>query len=227
MNKIKILIVEDEVIVALDIKNEVLDLGYAVTATAKNYTQALSSVQSNMPDLILMDISLRNSKDGIETAIAILKIKKIPIIYLTAYCDDEMIQRASTTNPVGYLSKPFNPDNLRVILTLACSKLNINEYVDNELLNIGLEYYVDMKNQYVYKNNEILKFSRKEFQLLKLLILAKGTIISFKQLEYEIWSDSPVSDNSLRNLVHRLRTKFDHELIENIHGLGFRLTLPL
>ena len=77
----KILIVEDESIVALDIKSAVLRLGFQVSDTVTNYFDAITSVKANEPDIVLMDINLKNSKDGIETATDIKRIKNIPIVY--------------------------------------------------------------------------------------------------------------------------------------------------
>lgn len=229
MSSITILIVEDEVIVALDIKNEVETLGYVVTDVVTNYKDALKSVQDCKPDLILMDINLKNSKNGIETAKSILKIQEISIIYLTAYSDDDTIQSTFITNPIGYITKPFNSDDLRIALKLATVKMNTNKTninIDKNWKPIGLDYYIDLVNDYVYYKDVLIKFSSKEMQLLKILIFARGNTVTFKQIEYEIWPDYPVSDNSLRNLVHRLRAKFEHKLIDNVHGLGFKLILP-
>jgi len=226
MKKYKILIVEDEVIVALDIKDELEILGYEVIDLVTNHTNALKTVQNELPDLIIMDINLKNSKDGIETAKAILQIQYIPIIYLTAYTDDITIEKASNTNPVGYITKPFKNDDLRISLRLAFSKLSIKTKdikIKERLLHIGLDYYINLDNYNVYYKNILLKLSKNEICLLKLLVSARGNIVTFNQIEYEVWPDYPVSNNSLRNLVHRLRCKFDYKLIKNVHGIGFNL----
>ncbi len=80
MKKPKVLIVEDETIVALDIKSVLINLDFEVTDLVKNYDKAISSVLNNKPDIILMDINLKNSKDGIDTVIAIQKKQNIPVI---------------------------------------------------------------------------------------------------------------------------------------------------
>ena len=91
MIKTKILIVEDETIVALDIKRAVIKMGFDVTNTVTNHDDAINSVISNKPDFIIMDINLENSKDGIVTVESIKKIENIPVIYLSAFSDDETI----------------------------------------------------------------------------------------------------------------------------------------
>ena len=97
MNREKILVVEDEPIVALDIKNAISQCGFSVTDIVDNYDDALLSVKVNEPDIIFMDINLDNSKDGIEIATEIKKRREIPVIYLTAYSDDNTMQRAIET----------------------------------------------------------------------------------------------------------------------------------
>jgi len=226
MSKIKILIVEDEVIVALDIKNTVIKLGYTITDTVTNCKDAIESIQANIPDLILMDINLQNSKDGIETVKMILDIKNIPVVYLTAYSDDYTIERAAKTNPVGYIVKPFKRNDIKVTLKLAIikSKNIVIKNSNNTFTDLGFNYYFDTQNDYLYYGEELIKISQNEAKLLTLLIGARGNLVPTRQIEYEIWTE-PVTDTSLRTLVHRLRSKFDHKIIENVHALGFKLIL--
>jgi DNA-binding NarL/FixJ family response regulator len=108
MTKAKILIVEDQAIVGLDIKSALQKLNFEVIGAVTNYTDAINSIQKDSPNIIIMDINLDNSKDGIETATVAKQINPdIAIIYLTAFADDTTIHRAAHTDPVGYLVKPF------------------------------------------------------------------------------------------------------------------------
>lgn len=227
MSKIKILIVEDETIVALDIKSAIQKLGHEVTKSVTNYDEAIESVVENEPNIILMDINLKNSLDGIEASKAIQKIKNIPIIYLTAFSDDETISRAVQTNPVGYLIKPFKREELKSTILLGLYKINANdqEHVNDEYIHIGFNYYYDLQNRNLYFNNQPLRLSIKEKLLLEMLIDARGNIIPFNTIEYTLWPDGPISDSTLRTLVYRLRTKLDHKLIETIPSVGCKLVL--
>ena len=226
-NKTKILIVEDEKIIALDIKESILDLGFDVTQTVKNYDEAILSIKQNEPDIILMDINLKNSKDGIQTASDIQKIKNIPIIYLTAFCDDNTINRAIKTNPVGYLIKPFKTDELKSTILLGLFKAKQEKYLETNLIkgykHLGSNYYYDDKKQNLYYESKPIKLTPKEKQLLKLLIDAKGAIVSFDIIEYELWDDTKISSSTLRTLIYRLRTKLEYKLIETILQEGCRL----
>jgi CheY-like chemotaxis protein len=86
--KYKILIVEDQPITAMDIKQTITNLGYEVVGIAKSYENAIRKFEENIPDLVIMDICLNEGIDGIDTVKQLYKIKKIPVIYLTAFTDD-------------------------------------------------------------------------------------------------------------------------------------------
>lgn len=225
MSKMKILIVEDETIVALDIKSAIKKLGYIASNLVTNHTDALQCVKDNEPDIILMDIHLENSKDGIETAEDIQKLKNIPIIYLTAYSDDETISRAVKTNPIAYLQKPFKRNDLKSALALCLYKIDL-ENKKETLINykqIGFDYYYDFETKNLYYKKLPIKLGIKENLLLNKLIEADGNIVSFKEIEYLLWQNNSVSDSSLRTIIYRLRNKLEHKLIETIPSFGIRL----
>ena len=226
--KTKILIVEDETIIALDLKESLLGLGYSVTDTVKNYKDALHSVHINEPEIILMDINLKNSEDGISTAMAIQKIKNIPIIYLTAFSDDKTINKAIQTNPVGYLLKPFNIDELKSTILLGLFKSKQEQYLQTNLIkgyrHLGSNYYYDESKYNLYYESNPIKLTPKEKQFLKLLVEAKGSIVPFDIIEYELWDDVEISKSTLRTLIYRLRTKLEYKLIETVLQEGCRLS---
>lgn len=107
-----ILIVEDEMIIALDLQNRLQDLGYIVSATAISGEEALEFVEQSRPDLIVMDIGLLGIMDGIETAEQIRARWNIPIVFLTAYSDAATRKRAAAVAPAAILTKPTGNDEL-------------------------------------------------------------------------------------------------------------------
>jgi FOG: CheY-like receiver len=111
MEKPKILVVEDQTIVALNIKNRLRNLGYIVDIVVSG-KEAIKKAELKNPDLVLMDIMLKGNMDGIEAARIIKSRFGIPIIYLTACTDLETLERAKLTDPEGYISKPFKEENL-------------------------------------------------------------------------------------------------------------------
>ena len=115
----KILIVENEYIVAKQIETWLTNLNYTVPAITATGRETLQALAESAPDLILMDIKLTDDMDGITTAEHIREKYSIPIIYLTAYSDDETLQRAKSTEPSGYLTKPFAPKELHTTIQTA------------------------------------------------------------------------------------------------------------
>ncbi|MDR4505993.1 MAG: response regulator [Candidatus Scalindua sp.] len=118
----KIMIVEDEWITAEDIKMSLQSLGYSVTSISSSGDAAIKNAEKDKPDLVLMDIVLQGEMDGIETANQIRSRFHIPIIYLTAYADDEVLERAKLTEPSGYIVKPFLNEDLKIAIELALYK---------------------------------------------------------------------------------------------------------
>jgi two-component system, response regulator PdtaR len=118
----KILIVEDIIIVATDLKKRLNKLGYNIVGIADNGRATLKIIEETNPDLILMDIILKGDLDGIETVKIINELHDIPHIYLTAHYDDNTLQRASKTQPYGYITKPFDDIGLHTSIQLALYK---------------------------------------------------------------------------------------------------------
>ena len=126
MAKSKILIVEDENIVALDIKRNLISEGYSVCGIIASGEAALDSFEELQPDLVLMDIKLQGRMDGIETAEQLRKKYHIPVVFLTAFADDETIERVKITEPFGYIIKPFTERELRTTIEMALYKYSID-----------------------------------------------------------------------------------------------------
>jgi len=119
MENAKILVVEDENVVALEIKKRLTRLGYVVPSVAASGKEAINKARGFLPDLVLMDIRLKGEMDGIEAAQEIRTDLGIPVIYLTAHSDDETLKRAKQTEPYGYVLKPFEEEDLRAVIEMA------------------------------------------------------------------------------------------------------------
>jgi len=122
MKRPRIMIVEDEWIIANDIKNCLVDLGYMVTSIVSTGQDAVSAAAADQPDLILMDIMLRGEMNGIDAAREIRKKQRLPIIYLTAYDNQYLVEQAKQTENYGYLLKPFKDRELHIAIDLALHK---------------------------------------------------------------------------------------------------------
>lgn len=127
----KILIVEDEAIVAMDLESQLGDLGYDICGCFDNARDAIACAHATQPDLVLMDIVIRGGMDGIEAAKHISLTLGIPVVFLTAYSDDTTVRRAAETAPYGYLTKPFQERELRAGIEVAIFKSKLERKLRN------------------------------------------------------------------------------------------------
>ncbi|MDK2825124.1 MAG: two-component system, response regulator PdtaR [Methanolobus sp.] len=174
MTNEKIMIVEDEKIVALDIKDSLEHFGYSVPCMADSGEDAISFIDKCQPDLILMDIVLKGKIDGIEAARTIRDNYDIPVIYLTAYSDEKTLQRAKLTEPFGHILKPFDERELRTNIEIALYKrekekekqFNHDNCINSLLDNIGdAVISTDMNGNIKYINplaEALTGYTRKE-----------------------------------------------------------------
>jgi PAS domain S-box-containing protein len=127
MSKAQILIVEDSNIVVMELRDRLQRLGYVVAAVASSGEEAIAKAGETHPDLVLMDIRLTGPVDGIEAAEVIRARFSIPVVYLTAYADEDTLQRAKVTEPYGYIIKPFQERELHTAIEIALYKHKAEE----------------------------------------------------------------------------------------------------
>ncbi|MGB3511653.1 MAG: EAL domain-containing protein [Microcoleaceae cyanobacterium] len=160
MSKAKIMIVEDESIIAEDLADSLRSMGYTVVDIVSSGEEAIVIAAEKQPNLILMDVMLQGEMDGITTAEQIQSSFQIPIIFLTAYTDNKTLERVKATNPFGYIVKPFEERNLHLTIEIALQRhqydpithlpnrslfrTRLNEILVNKnQTNIGNVYYLD------------------------------------------------------------------------------------
>jgi len=245
MQQHSIIIIEDDEITALNLKLSLQKHGYSVLAIADNEKEAKEIIQENKADIIIIDISLQESDDGIELAKYIREKYAIPFIYLTSYSDDDIISKAIKTEPYGYIVKPFDPSSLHATIQMAIFKFNaenkrkekitspdLNKANINQLLyekrddskaivNFGSFYHIDTLTDDFYYKDEKIKLTKKENAIFKLLVAKSGNIISFTQAIEYVWEDNGATENNIRTLVWRLRNKLPTDIIKNASGIGY------
>lgn len=131
MQPCRILIVEDESLVAMDMERMLLELGYEVLPNVNSYDDAILALHTNKPDLVLLDINLNDTKSGIDLSKQIQQQYKIPFIYLTSHSDKATMDEALITKPYGYLLKPFDADDLYAAIEVAMSNF-MGQSIHNE-----------------------------------------------------------------------------------------------
>lgn len=119
MSEIRVLIVEDEPLIAADIESTLNNIDFTVAGMAHNYETALQQLKQNTPDIVLLDVNISDDKDGIDIGHFINENYKIPFVYLTSYADKITLDRAKKTRPAGYIVKPFEDKDLLAGLEIA------------------------------------------------------------------------------------------------------------
>jgi PAS domain S-box-containing protein len=164
MEEKSILIVEDEQITAMDLKGILLSFGYRVTGIASSGERAIEMVDEEPPDLILMDIRLSGKLSGIQAAEQILIHHSVPIIYVTAYADPELVERAKWTRPYGYLIKPYDERGIRTEIEIALYKFSQDQILQQEYAN--LEQRVNERTNDLARINAALKESEEKYRTI-------------------------------------------------------------
>jgi len=144
----KILVVEDEKILAMGLKRKLEIMGYTVTGTASSGQEAVEMAGDGQPDLILMDIVLKGDMDGIDAAQQIISLYNIPVIYITAYADEKILERAMVTEPYGYLIKPFKETELKANIKMALYKHKAESKRKESIKKRLMDDY----NQFIFKS---------------------------------------------------------------------------
>jgi DNA-binding LytR/AlgR family response regulator len=130
-NPLRILIVEDEMVIGANISLQISNFGYEVTGIVPRGEEALMHVRENQPDIVLLDINLKGNIDGIQTAEMMQKEHDIPVIYLTANADDAHFNRAKATHPYAFISKPYKSLDLKRAIELTASRLQSASISEN------------------------------------------------------------------------------------------------
>ncbi len=240
-----VIIVEDDEITALNLKISLQKHGYEVIDICDNAEEAKESIENKKPNIVIVDISLQESDDGIELAQTIRDEFSIPFIFLTSYSDDEIISKAKKTEPYGYIVKPFDPNSLHATIQMAIfkydmekerkedfdfpkmNKLNIEKLLyskregDESIVRFGKDYHIDINASETYYKDKKIRLTKKENAFLRLLVAQLGLVVTFQQAMEYVWEESGATENSVRTLVWRLRNKLETDIIKNASGIGY------
>lgn len=238
--KNKILIVEDEGIIALNIKEILIEKGYEVLGIAPNTQTALKILKKQRADLILMDITLENRESGIELSEKINEIYEVPIVFLTANNKNEIINKAIKIEPYGYILKPFKELELKVTIEIALHNFNKRKIIDSEnkylqnqldinslnkldIITLPHNYIYDKNTNSLILNGEEVKLNEKEKRLIEILIKNTGSITSVEQIEWHVWGGEIVGEGALRSLMFRIRQKLPKDFISCHSKWGYNI----
>ena len=222
----KILIVEDDFVMAKILQKVLKQEKYLNVHIADSGLGAINESLEFKPDLILMDVILNGSMSGCEAAIKIHQYNKdIKIIFLTAYAEDEMIEYAMDAEATAYLMKPYRIDEILATIKLMFSQqeTRIPSTLDNENVYLKHGYIFNLKQHRLFRKNKEIPLGKKLLKLIEILVNNKSVSVSNEQLCNAIWGECK-DDRTLRSLVHRIRKLLSDDMVENVSGIGYKMS---
>lgn len=220
----RVLIVEDELIPANYLKRVLTKEGYAVVGQAASAEAAVQKAGALSPDIILMDIMLEGGVSGIESAMQIrLLLPEVIIIFLTAYSDGTMIDEALETGAYAYLVKPYRDGEIIATMKMAARQCE-QKSLQSETVRLSEGYVYERTENRLQKGGDEVELGPKALELIALLCRQPGMSMSHEQIRNALWEE-PVSEQTLRSLVHRIREATHRRFIENVSKTGYKITL--
>jgi len=223
MKNFNILILEDEALIALRIKQLLEKNSLCVIGIAQDSTQALHLIQEHKVDLILADITIKGDLNGIQTVKLIQESFNIPAIFLTSHQEEKFLKEASKVNFTGYIVKPFIEETLMREVKLAYHRYA--QSTEHKLLRLTDAYVYDFDAKSLKKDGKDIVLSKNEKFFLNILISNRNSPVSNETIDQLLWADIPVDDVNRRHLVFRLRKKLPELKIETVTGVGYKLVV--
>jgi DNA-binding LytR/AlgR family response regulator len=216
----KILTIEDDLLVAEDLKNKLSSLGYSVVGNASSLKEATELVYTHSPDIVIADIQIDGAKDGIDTIHEIYKSYKCPVIYLTANSDATTVKRAMATSPAAFLLKPYKISEFSINIDLAIK--NFREKMTFEKVNAKVSDSIFLPQEFLY-----YRVRKKDIYYVE----ADGAYVKVicKEKKYQITVNLKSFERQLNDFGFiRVSRKYlvNSEYIGRINGNALYLALP-
>ena len=223
-----ILIVEDEPMVVECLERLLEYHGFTVVGSCDKGVDAIAQAKTLQPQIILMDIMLKDNISGCDAALEIRKYIDTKIIFLTGYSSSDIINHVASFDADGYIMKPYLEKQILATIALANASSSIREtgvpssgYQKNIVsLKYGFSY--DRKLIRLFKDNQEIPLSTKALKLIQILSENVNISISFEQISQYVY-EKQVCKKTLRSLIYRTRRVLNADLIENSSGLGYKI----
>jgi len=227
-----IIIVEDEVITQEALKSILKDLDVNVRGCFDNAKDTIRELKKLPCDMLLLDIDIKGTMDGIQLARHILKEQEIAIIFITSHDDEDTIDEILELAPYGFISKPFSAKEIIVTLQIAYKRYLTHSqifYTEDDKVQRDIildDIYTYSKHlSELYKNGRLVKLNPKQRKLLVLLVANLNHTISYEVLVNAIWGIDSISASGLRTLVYSLRKIVPELEIHSHSKIGYALQI--
>ena len=227
-----VLIVEDEPILAMAMEVKLKKLGFGISAIATTPENAILHANNHHPDLALIDINLNASKSGIDVASHIWKNFNIPVIFLTSYYNDKILNQAMQAEPYAYLIKPCRNEEIKAAINTTMHKhqfffknKNLLEPSKNKIIYLSKDIKFDLIELALFIDEKLINLTKNEKKLFEILTLQVGKIVSFDTIFNFIWREDVYDLSKLRSLIYRLKNKLGFNPFENLYEEGYRIKI--
>jgi len=212
----KILIIEDEALIALQIKTFLSRKGLHVAGYAANSREAYALFEQHRPEIIICDIRLQDDENGIDIINGLRDLGAFEVLYLTSYSDRKTLEKAFATKPFNYITKPFKEIDIYAAVSLCVSKLQEGH---------DTAHRYDPDTRILWHGGEEVLLTRQESDLFHLCYLSKGRYVPMFLIDQIVWENKEVSSSTKRGLFHRLSKKIGRERFEyhSLHGCRVNL----
>ena len=204
------MIVEDEAITQRYLKDILTEKGVKYIDCLDNAEDAMEAIREREYQLILMDINIKGTMDGIQLSKKILDKHVLPIVFISAYSDDETMEDVLELSPYGFITKPFGANEVLTSLRVAYKRFLTFEAKamkerSEKMIQISEQYHYATDTSTLFEYGKAVKLNTKQNILIEILVKNINNTVSFDELTIQIWSDELIADSSLRTLVYSLR----------------------
>jgi len=205
-----VLIVEDEVITQRYLLNILQEAGVEECICVDNAKDAIEAMKVKRYEMILMDINIKGSVDGIQLSRTLLQHYHLPILFISAYSDDETLDEVLELVPYGFITKPFSSKEILVSIKVAYKHfLTFEEKkkreAENDLIILTKRYSYSTKAHTLYRDGKSVNLNTKQCQMIGILAEKLNHTVSFETLTIDLWGNDEVASSALRTLVYSIR----------------------
>lgn len=217
-----VVIVEDELIAAEYLKELLERNSFNVLAIIDSGREAIKRIVVLNPDIVLMDIMLKDNISGSEVALHLkAEAPQIAVLFLTAYTDEESVEYAIDSNCYGYLMKPYNEKEIINTLRVVLARLKTHDDTTaTEFIALSPTVSYDPKRKQLYRNEQEIKLGKYALKVIDVLYQNINTVVSKEQLAMEVWGEKK-SLVTIRTQIYRIRSLLGQEIIENVSSQGY------
>ena len=228
----KVMIVEDELLLQRHIQNILKSFDVEVVGCYDNAADARAAITKDSCEMILMDINIKGSEDGIQFSRSILQQYDIPIVFISAYSDEETLEEVMELSPYGFVTKPFSAKDIEVAIAIAYKRFRMDKKKKTETpvkviqetkIIISPEFYFDTESHTLYREDVPVQLNKKHVKLIETLATHCNQIVGYNNIIDAIWPDGVSADSSLRTLVYSVRQILPDLPIESHSKMGYAL----